>query len=938
MRAGDIRRLALVFALILLALADAGQASAQVTSVAAGPCVTVSPTTGAVVVSGSAPINPQTGTSYTLAASDQCKLVTFSNTSSVGVTLNAPSTYAAGWSAALKNIGNGVVTVATSPSTITIDGQKTLVLNRGDWKELWTDGSNYYTTGSGNIFINVKDFGAYCDGATDDTTALQNAVATGFSVWVPAGCDLYLNSLSGLTNSAITFSAVGQRLVGAGRMLSEIKVRNASGNFNVLEFTGNDEGVEDIGFDLSGMASTGQSDLHGYAFYLSGAGRFDAKRIYLLEPWNVAYVVGTLTQMNDTMTFEDLWADDIEGYYGFNWDCTSVASNLLMLARVTVPFDANTNSGFTRTGVEDNGQCQSLILDRVGTNSATYGLHAEGTGTNVPSFIHAFNFAEDHPAGNFIQLDEGNNFYFFSTYGNGAGTANSGVSVGSGVSDVSFLGGKITGFGVDGFDVSGSHVMIGGGIEIGDNANYGVNAKSGALDVKLSGIDWGPATRNQLGNWFDQTGLGNGLGLWVNDAQNGPILPSDGAIGGWPAVEAAAKNYLSWPEDFTQGSVWTPSNSTVAGVSNPLAPNGLPIADTIQEDSSNNAHDVKQTVSSFPTSSPLSYSAYLQAGNRLYGELYALDASGTVHAAIFSLQGSGAIGNTTNVQSPFIVSLPSGWYRVGFTFTNTSGSSAPVVRVRPALNLSTTSYAGCSCNAIYVWGAQVENNPAISSYIAGSDLTQSRVAGRINPQAVPWGESYYQAPSTGFSITVPYWAENLILHGTATIASGTVTMPAYPVDNQIARIVADQAVTSLTVDANSGQSINGGGAISILANSTLAWRYNAANTVWYSLQSGTLPGGVMVGTGTPVTKIVVYSQSITPASVPADKCAEQTFTVTGLATSDKVVVNPPASGNATSAAQSRVSAANTLAQTYCNPTSGALTPASGTYNIVAIRS
>jgi hypothetical protein len=39
-----------------------------------------------------------------------------------------------------------------------------------------------------------------------------------------------------------------------------------------------------------------------------------------------------------------------------------------------------------------------------------------------------------------------------------------------------------------------------------------------------------------------------------------------------------------------------------------------------------------------------------------------------------------------------------------------------------------------------------------------------------------------------------------------------------------------------------------------------------------------------------------------------------------------------------SATQSRVSAANTLAQTYCNPTSGALTPASGTYNIVAIRS
>jgi len=88
----------------------------------------------------------------------------------------------------------------------------------------------------------------------------------------------------------------------------------------------------------------------------------------------------------------------------------------------------------------------------------------------------------------------------------------------------------------------------------------------------------------------------------------------------------------------------------------------------------------------------------------------------------------------------------------------------------------------------------------------------------------------------------------------------------------------------------------------------------------------------------PITKVVIYSQTLIPASVAAAVCAEQTFTVTGLATTDKVFFNPVATGNATAAGQVRVSAADTLAVTYCNPTAGALTPAAGSANIVALRS
>lgn len=99
-----------------------------------------------------------------------------------------------------------------------------------------------------------------------------------------------------------------------------------------------------------------------------------------------------------------------------------------------------------------------------------------------------------------------------------------------------------------------------------------------------------------------------------------------------------------------------------------------------------------------------------------------------------------------------------------------------------------------------------------------------------------------------------------------------------------------------------------------------------------------LKDGLKVAAGsTTITKITVYTPSLTPASVTAATTAEQTFTVTGLATTDKVVVNGPAPTAGTGIVGARVSAANTLAITFVNATAGALTPAAGTYSVTAFR-
>ena len=91
-------------------------------------------------------------------------------------------------------------------------------------------------------------------------------------------------------------------------------------------------------------------------------------------------------------------------------------------------------------------------------------------------------------------------------------------------------------------------------------------------------------------------------------------------------------------------------------------------------------------------------------------------------------------------------------------------------------------------------------------------------------------------------------------------------------------------------------------------------------------------------TGTAITNIRIYSQSLDVASVAAATSAEQTFTVTGLTTADKVFVNKPTASAGLGVVNARASAANTLALTFMNATAVAIDPAAETYQIIAIRS
>ena len=82
----------------------------------------------------------------------------------------------------------------------------------------WNPGSGeglYFYTAAGafaflGVSINVKFFGAVGDGVADDTAAIQAAINTGKSVYVPVG--------TYKVSSVLTMSATGQRIRGEGRL------------------------------------------------------------------------------------------------------------------------------------------------------------------------------------------------------------------------------------------------------------------------------------------------------------------------------------------------------------------------------------------------------------------------------------------------------------------------------------------------------------------------------------------------------------------------------------------------------------------------------------------------------------------------------------------------------------------------------------------------
>jgi len=93
-----------------------------------------------------------------------------------------------------------------------------------------------------------------------------------------------------------------------------------------------------------------------------------------------------------------------------------------------------------------------------------------------------------------------------------------------------------------------------------------------------------------------------------------------------------------------------------------------------------------------------------------------------------------------------------------------------------------------------------------------------------------------------------------------------------------------------------------------------------------------------MGVQTTEARFGVITATLSPSIVATITTAEQTFTVPGLALGDMVIVQKPTAQAGLGIAGARVSAANTLAITFVNPTAAGITPTAGeVYRVLVFR-
>lgn len=95
----------------------------------------------------------------------------------------------------------------------------------------------------------------------------------------------------------------------------------------------------------------------------------------------------------------------------------------------------------------------------------------------------------------------------------------------------------------------------------------------------------------------------------------------------------------------------------------------------------------------------------------------------------------------------------------------------------------------------------------------------------------------YQIPLTAFTITPANGVSYLLLNPGGTLGTGTLTMEAQPSDGQRFSIFTSQTQTAITVQANTGQTLDAGviglaQPTALTAKTTYTWRYIGSLATW----------------------------------------------------------------------------------------------------------
>lgn len=104
---------------------------------------------------------------------------------------------------------------------------------------------------------------------------------------------------------------------------------------------------------------------------------------------------------------------------------------------------------------------------------------------------------------------------------------------------------------------------------------------------------------------------------------------------------------------------------------------------------------------------------------------------------------------------------------------------------------------------------QYGDNPLVGAASSRGTLTGGRGANAAYQFALADQGYVAIAPTTGTTVTIPNGCSTYVINPSGALAALTVKMPANPIDGQFVTLTATQTVTTLTLQANASQSLDG---------------------------------------------------------------------------------------------------------------------------------
>ena len=253
--------------------------------------------------------------------------------------------------------------------------------------------------------------------------------------------------------------------------------------------------------------------------------------------------------------------------------------------------------------------------------------------------------------------------------------------------------------------------------------------KAGKLYSVLPSDGTGDFTvaRNSVATRVNQSGLIEEVGV------NVPRL--DYSAGGCPVLltEIQSQNKITYSEDFSNSS-WLKTRALISS-NVAISPDGTLNADKLIENTESTTHSTQHNATIGNVNTTIS--VFVKADTRSRVRIILTDLTTGDYRIDLNLNNSSVIENNGGSRGSWtntsykIENFTNNWYKVSLAATKGAGSQASL-SINLLDNSGNHSYTGDGTSGFYIWGAQLEAQPAVTSYIKTTGTIQTREADLVN--------------------------------------------------------------------------------------------------------------------------------------------------------------------------------------------------------------